>query len=140
MSSSSKISTFKKLQILTNQLNLAFRNLLPLVLATVASILIFTLFILIRLHSSANDVSFLIFPLTMFDCVLIILVEFSSAGFISTNGQLYMNSIINKNPRIRMKLKPLEVQLGSFGHISCVAPILVLDFCICQTAGLLLII
>jgi len=132
---------YKCMQILTSQLNETFANLLPLVLSTVASILIFTLFICIRLSSDAQGFGFLIFPLTAIDCILIILVEFSSAGFVNSNSIAYIKALRCSTSNYRLAtLQPLRVRLGSStGWVEKVTPLVVLDFCITQTAGLLLV-
>lgn len=139
---------YMQLQLMVRQVNITFRDLLiPGTIAMISNLGVFSLYVTVRLHGVIPMPGFLFFPLLLSDTVLVIAIDFASAGFvymesknIVTEWQKNSSFRTRKKSMVHTKARsfsPLKFQFG-MNFIDELTSFTVLDYCLNQTVSLLL--
>lgn len=115
---------------------------LPGILTCVSALFVFSFFVSTKLVHVIALPGFAFFPLALVDCAVIILFELTIAGFVHAKSNQLLNSWekVGRKSGIRMSIKsltPLKVRMGS-NYVDKFTALVVLDFCVSQTASLLM--
>lgn len=151
-SQASGMKDYRSLQILENRFNACFKNLfLPGILGSVSALFIFSLFVSIKFAQLVPLPGFLFFPLALFDCGVIILVEFSTAGFLHERSaslvEIYKtqsmvghgnNKVKKVTKMTAQSLAPLKIRMG-MNYVDKFTPLVILNFCVSESVSLIMI-
>lgn len=137
---------YAQIQLLVKQMNVTFQDFfIPIGLAFFSNALIFVLYVCIKLHDAIPMPGFLFFPLILTDALLVIGVDFASAGFVHSKSNVVIakwKMLCGFKRRTQLKTKahsfpPLKIRFG-MNFIDEMTSLTILDFCLNQTVSLLL--
>ena len=136
---------YRSLQILESQINICCKDFfLSGLLIIVSAVFVLSLFVCIKLNQAIPLPGFLFFPLALFDVCIIILVEYTTAALIwKRSSELLILWKKQSKHKTMFKatlksLSPFKIKFG-MNFVDSLTPLVILDFCINQTASMLLI-
>lgn len=138
------LNWYRQLQLIETQMNVTFRALfIPGGFTTASVIVIFSLYVCIKMHSAIRMPGFAFYPTLLIDAMLVIGVDFASAGGVYSKSKRFVTICRKWNSRKALRLEgkslqPLKIRFG-MNFIDELTSLTILDFCLSQTVSLLLI-
>jgi len=139
---------YRQIQLIGHIYNYVFqREYTPSIVATITGEIIVCVFVCIRLHDVVPMPGFLFYPLLLVDGLSVILTT-KVAGEVYRKSGVYLFSLrenvkLTRKHRLVKELKslaPIKIRFGASNFIDELTPLVLLDFCFCQSVSVLLIV
>ncbi len=137
-------SFYRQLQLVEKQMNATLAPFFTPGSLTFCSIgIIFTLYVVIKLHVNIPMPGFAFFPMLLTDILLVVGVDFASLGKMYGASKSFVEparKLTNSTKLVRrsaMALQPLKIRFG-MNFIDELTALTILDFCLNQTVSLIL--